>query len=128
MPPISSNFYSVRSDSFLNNAYQSHPTLPIQMHSNNIHFNYGSGYIHQPPQMGNYHSAQQVSQAMGPQHMIQGGQQTQIHQETIVHQTQIVWEHRFVEIYTRFEVFVEKFEVVIEEIYIIEEQFETVND
>lgn len=47
-------------------------------------------------------------------------------QHTVVRE--IVWERRFVEIYTKFEIFVEKFEVMIEEVYIIEEQFDSVSD
>ena len=47
---------------------------------------------------------------------------------TVVQHTQIIWEQRFVDIYTKFEIFVEKFEIMVEEIYIIEEQFDSVND
>lgn len=39
-----------------------------------------------------------------------------------------LWEHRFVEIYSKFEIFVQKFENVIEDIYYIDDLFDNVND
>ena len=53
-----------------------------------------------------------------------------VHMEnnTIVTSTTIIWEHRFVEIYSKFQIFVEKFETVIEEIYNIDDLFDNVND
>ena len=89
---------------------------------NKVHFFYGAG--------GQVQQIQPAPVVYNNINHLQNQQNHMIHTTTttVVRTETTIWEHRFVEIYAKFETFVEKFEIMIEETYIIEEQFDSVND